>query len=63
MMKVKRVIKILEDHGFRCIRVNGSHSTMSKDLVSVTVPVHKKKPDLKIGTLKSIENGSGIKLR
>lgn len=60
-MNGKQVIKRLEADGFRMLRVSGSHHIMSKDGRKATVPVHGAS-DLKIGTLKSIEKQSGVKL-
>ncbi len=61
-MDGKSVIKRLEQHGFKCLRVNGSHHIMSNGKTRpFPVPVHGKK-DLKIGTLKNIEKLAGVKL-
>ena len=43
-------------------RKEGSHLKLSKDEKKVIVPVHGTK-DIPIGTLKSIEKQSGVKLR
>ncbi len=62
-MDGKTVIKILEQHGFKCLRINGSHYIMSNGHCKpFPIPVHGKK-DLRIGTLKSIERLSGVKLK
>jgi predicted RNA binding protein YcfA (HicA-like mRNA interferase family) len=62
-MDGKSVIKTLQQHGFKCVRVKGSHHIMSNGKhVPFPVPVHGKR-DLKVGTLKSIEKMSGVKLR
>lgn len=62
-MDGKPVIKILEKHGFKCVRINGSHHIMSNGIMQpFTVPVHGKR-DIPIGTLKSIERQSGVKLK
>lgn len=62
-MDGKSVIKILEKHGFKCVRINGSHHIMSNgNAAPFPVPVHGKR-DLKIGTLKNIEKLSGVKLK
>jgi len=62
-MDGKTVIKILQSHGFKCIRTKGSHSIMSNGkTVPFPVPVHGKH-DLRIGTLKNIEKLSGVKLK
>ena len=58
----KTIIKILEQHGFNCIRIKGSHHIMSKEVKKCTVPVHVKH-DIKIGTLKDIEKRSEVKLK
>jgi len=61
-MDGKTVIKILEQNGFKCVRINGSHHIMQNGQLSVPVPVHSKH-DIKIGTLKNIEKRSGVKLK
>lgn len=61
-MNGKQVIKILGLHGFKEIRVSGRHPILAKDALKVTVPVHGA-ADLKVGTLKSIERQSGVKLK
>jgi len=60
-MNGKQVIRQLRQNGFELLRVRGSHHTLVKGNVRVQVPVHGA-ADLKIGTLKSIEKQSGIKL-
>lgn len=61
-MNGKQIIKALEAAGFRVIRVSGSHHILSDGERKVTVPVHGT-ADVKIGTLKSIEKQSGVKLK
>jgi len=60
-MNGKQAIKRLEAQGFTLLRIAGSHHIFSKGGLRVTVPVHGA-TDLKIGTLKSIEKQSGVKL-
>ncbi len=61
-MDGKTVIKRLQAHNFKCVRIRGSHHIMSNGTAPpFPVPVHGKR-DLKIGTLKSIEKISGVKL-
>jgi predicted RNA binding protein YcfA (HicA-like mRNA interferase family) len=60
-MHGKQAIKSLEAKGFRLLRVNGSQHILGNGKRKVTVPVHGA-VDLKIGTLKSIEKQSGVKL-
>jgi len=60
-MNGKQVIRQLRLHGFELHRVRGSHHTLIKGNLRVQVPVHGP-TDLKIGTLKSIEKQSGVKL-
>ena len=62
-MKSTDVRRILEDNGFVCDHISGSHHIMKKDLVTVVVPIHKKRPNMPIGTLKAIEKQSGINIR
>ena len=51
----KRLCKILEAHGWKCARINGSHHIYTKfgEIVRITVPVHGSE-DLKIGLLKNL---------
>jgi predicted RNA binding protein YcfA (HicA-like mRNA interferase family) len=60
-MNGKEVIKRLQRHGFRVERISGSHHLLTNGERKVTVPVHGAS-DIKIGTLKSIEKQSGVKL-
>jgi len=61
-MNGKQVIRLLEAAGFRVIRIKGSHHMLAEGRRKVTVPVHGS-ADLKVGTLKSVEKQSGIKLK
>jgi len=61
-MDAKEVIKILKSHGFIKKSQKGSHEKYFKDSKTVIIPVHGKK-DLPIGTIKSIEMQSGLKLK
>ena len=62
-MNSGRVIRAIEQAGWRLKRVTGSHHHFTHPtrpgLVTVPHPVK----DIKIGTLKSIERQSGVKLR
>lgn len=60
-MNGKQVTKMLQAHGFRLLRVSGSHHILGDGQRKVTVPAHGA-ADLKPGTLKSIEKQSGVKL-
>lgn len=62
-MNGKQIIERLKKEGWVLIKVEGSHHMM-KHLVSnkkVPVPVHGAR-DIKIGTIKSIEKHTGVKL-
>lgn len=62
-MTGKEAIKVLQKHGYLLDHVSGSHHIMKKaGATSVSVPVHGKK-DIRIGTLRSIERDSEIKIR
>ena len=62
-MDGKTIVKLLRQHGFECVRINGSHHIMSNGKVKpFPVPVHGKH-DIKLGTLINIEKMSGVKLR
>lgn len=60
-MKVKQVIDLLEENGWRCVRMKGSHRTFVKEGArrSIAVP-GKPSNDMPIGTLKSILRESGL---
>lgn len=60
-MTGKEVIKILEQHGWKILRVNGSHYRMGKGGQRTTVPVHGKQ-DIGKGLLAAIERQTGVKL-
>lgn len=60
-MTGKELIKILEYHGWKVLRINGSHYRMGKGGLRTTVPVHSKR-DLGKGLLAAIERQTGVKL-
>jgi len=61
-MNGKQIIKMLLANGFEELRVTGSHHILGNGSRKVTVPVHGA-GDVKVGTLKSIEHQSGVKLK
>ena len=62
-MKSRDVIKAIEAEGWRLHRVNGSHHHYRHpDLPGLVTVPHPTK-DVAIGTLKSIEQQSGVRLR
>ena len=60
-MTGKELIKILQDHGWEVLRINGSHHRMGKDNLRTTVPIHGKK-DIGKGLLAAIEKQTEVKL-
>ncbi len=58
-VKPRRMVKILEEKGFRFVRQKGSHRLYRKRDLRVTVPMHNK--DLKLGTLQNILRQAGVK--
>jgi len=58
-MKDKDLVKLLEKNGWKLIRINGSHHTMSKDNSVITVPVHGR--DMKPGLLNAILKQADLK--
>ena len=60
-MNGKEIIKKLKKAGWHVIRIASSHHILSNGTKKATVPVHGKK-DVKIGTVKSIEKQTGVKL-
>lgn len=62
-MNGREVIRRLQEAGFEVARIRGSHHIMKKEGVRpFPVPVHGNR-DLPIGTLRSIERLSGVRLR
>ena len=61
-MNGKEILTALKVNGFSVLRISGSHYILSNGKTKVTVPVHGAS-DVKLGTLKSIEKQSGVKLR
>jgi predicted RNA binding protein YcfA (HicA-like mRNA interferase family) len=62
-LRSRDVIKRLEAHGWREVRQAGSHKQFRHEEKSGTVTVPHPKTELGIGTLKSIERQSGVRLR
>lgn len=60
-MTGKEIIKLLEQHGWSVLRINGSHHRMGKGSMRTTVPVHGKR-DLGKGLISAIEKQTGVKL-
>lgn len=61
-MKVREIIKVIEDDGWRLVRTKGSHRQFKHDDKPgvVTVPGHFG-DDIAIGTLNSILKQAGLK--
>ena len=57
IVSAKEVLKVLEHLDFVVYKQKGSHITLRKDKLRVTVPYHK---ELKTGTLKSILRQAGL---
>jgi predicted RNA binding protein YcfA (HicA-like mRNA interferase family) len=62
-MKSGEIIKKLEAEGWRLVRQKGSHCQYRHSEKPGTVTVPHPKSDMGIGTIKSIEKQSGVKLR
>ena len=60
-MNGKQVVRILKDHGWIVLRVEGSHHRLGYGKQRTTVPVHATR-DLGIGLIKAIERQTGVKL-
>jgi predicted RNA binding protein YcfA (HicA-like mRNA interferase family) len=58
----REVIRKLQDDGWELKRVSGSHHHFRHATKQGTVTVPHPKKDLPLGTLKSIERQSGVKL-
>lgn len=60
-LPAKKLIQILEDHGFHLVRQRGSHQIFRHtDGRIVPVPLHGKSKAIHIGTFKAIVKQSGI---
>jgi len=57
----KRLARVLERHGWRLLRVHGSHHIYGKDesIVRLSVPIHANKP-LKTGLSKHLLKMAGL---
>ena len=57
----KRLARVLERHGWRLLRVHGSHHLYGKDgsIVRLSVPIHANKPP-KTGLLKHLLKMAGL---
>ena len=62
-MKSRDVINKLEAAGWHQVRQVGSHKQFRHKTTKGTVTVPHPKSDLGVGTLKSIEKQSGVRLR
>jgi predicted RNA binding protein YcfA (HicA-like mRNA interferase family) len=62
-MKSAEIIRMLEAEGWRLVRQKGSHCQYRHPDRPGTVTVPHPKSDMGIGTIKSIEKQSGVKLR
>ena len=62
-MNSKEIIKHLQADGWYLVATKGSHANYKHPLKPGRVTVPHPKRDLPIGTLKSIEKQSGVKLR
>jgi predicted RNA binding protein YcfA (HicA-like mRNA interferase family) len=58
----KQVIKILKEHGWQVLRIEGSHHRMGNGPKRTTVPVHGNR-DLGEGLISAIEKQTGVKLK
>jgi predicted RNA binding protein YcfA (HicA-like mRNA interferase family) len=62
-VKSADIIKAIEAGGWVLVRINGSHHHFRHAERPGTVTVPHPKKDVPLGTLKSIERQSGVKLR
>ncbi|WP_079212732.1 type II toxin-antitoxin system HicA family toxin [Brucella pituitosa] len=62
-MKSGDILKILENDGWKMVAQKGSHIQLKHPTKPGRVTVPHPKRDVPIGTLKSIEKQSGLKLR
>jgi predicted RNA binding protein YcfA (HicA-like mRNA interferase family) len=62
-VKSTDIIRAIEADGWNLVRINGSHHHFRHDKKPGTVTIPHPRKDVPIGTLKSIERQSGVKLR
>lgn len=62
-MTSKEIIKKIEADGWVVVRQSGSHKQFQHPVKIGTVTVPHPKSEMGIGTIKSIEKQSGVKLR
>jgi predicted RNA binding protein YcfA (HicA-like mRNA interferase family) len=62
-MRSADIIRLLEAEGWVLVRITGSHHHFRHGAKPGTVTVPHPQRDMPIGTLKSIERQSGVKLR
>ena len=60
-MSGKEVVKFLKKHGWKVLRIQGSHVRLGKDGLRTSVPVHGSR-DLGKGLLAEIARQTGVKL-
>ena len=55
-MTARELVKLLEENGWRLVRVSGSHHQFAKEGVRniITVPIHSRGRDIPPGLLRSI---------
>lgn len=61
-MNGKKVIKTLEENGWKILRAQGSHFRLGKGSKRTTVPIHGAR-DLGKGLIAEIERQTGVKLQ
>ena len=61
-MTGKEIIKILKQHGWKVLRISGSHYRMGKGSLRTTVPVHGKK-NIGKGLLAAIQKQTEVKFK
>jgi predicted RNA binding protein YcfA (HicA-like mRNA interferase family) len=64
-LKVRELVKLLEEEGWRLVRVSGSHHHFAKPGARniITVPIHSRGRDVPPGLLRAILKAAKIKER
>jgi predicted RNA binding protein YcfA (HicA-like mRNA interferase family) len=62
-MNSREIIKMIEKAGWKHVRTSGSHMHFRHPQKPGTTTVPHPKKDVPVGTLKSIEDQAGVKLR
>lgn len=63
MISSRQVMKVLREHGWEVVKINGDHHQMKKGGKGVKVTVQHPVKDLSLRNIISIEKATGIRIR